>query len=88
MLFRSLEICFGVLRSIGEESSTSSVGMMLDVLELLKKSLLLPFMRIVLDIFGKNLLLHSLGILFDVFDPLGNFSICLIHWGNVLIIYV
>ena len=83
-----MEICFGVLRSIGEESSTSSVGMMLDVLELLKKSLLLPFMRIVLDIFGKNLLLHSLGILFDVFDPLGNFSICLIHWGIVLIIYV
>ena len=58
-----MEICFGVLRSIGEESSTSSVGMMLDELELLKKSLLLLFMRIILDIFGKNLLLHSLGIL-------------------------
>jgi len=37
--------------------------MMLDVLELLKKSLLLSFMRIILDIFRKNLVLHSLGIL-------------------------
>ena len=34
--------CFNVLGSIGEESSTSSMGMMLDTLELLRKSLLLP----------------------------------------------
>ena len=58
-----LGICFGVLGSIGEEYSASSKGMMLDVLELLWKSLLLPFIRIILDTFGKNLLLPSLGIL-------------------------
>ena len=58
-----LRICFGVLGSIGDESSSSSIGMMLDVLELLRKSLQLPFMRIILDTFGKNLLLASLGIL-------------------------
>ena len=58
-----LGICFGVLGSIGKESSASSIGLMLDVLELLRKSLLLPFMRIILDTFGKNLLLPSLGIL-------------------------
>ena len=57
----SLGICFSVLGSIGEGSSVSSIGMMLDVLELLRKSLLLPFMRIILDTFGKNLLLPSLG---------------------------
>ena len=57
----SLGICFNVLGSIGEGSSVSSIGMMLDVLELLRKSLLLPLMRIILDTFGKNLLLPSLG---------------------------
>ena len=59
----SLGICFGVLGSIGKESFSSSIGMMLDVLELLRKSLLLHFMRIILDTFGKNLLLPSLEIL-------------------------
>ena len=37
-----LGICFGVLRSIGEESSASSMEMILDMPELLRKSLLLP----------------------------------------------
>ena len=58
-----LRIHFGVLGSIREESSTSSISVMLDVLELLRKTLLLPLMRIILDTFGKNLLLPSLGIL-------------------------
>ena len=57
----SLGICFSVLGSIREGSSISSIGMMLDVLKLLRKSLLLPLMRIILDTFGKNLLLPSLG---------------------------
>jgi len=34
--------CFNVIRFIGEESSASSIGMVLDMLELLRKSLLLP----------------------------------------------
>nr|POE65832.1 hypothetical protein CFP56_13918 [Quercus suber] len=34
--------CFNVLRFIGEESSASSMGMVFDMLELLKKNLLLP----------------------------------------------
>ena len=34
--------CFNMLGSIGEESSTSSIDMMLDMLEFLGKSLLLP----------------------------------------------
>ena len=34
--------CFNVLRSIGEEFFASSMRMMLDMLELLRKSLLLP----------------------------------------------
>nr|POE59617.1 hypothetical protein CFP56_19136 [Quercus suber] len=59
----SLGICFSVLRSIGEGSSAPSIGMMLDMLELLRKSFLLPFRRIILDTFWKNLLLPSLGIL-------------------------
>ena len=37
------EDCFNVLGSIGEESSGSSMGMMLDMLELLRLSLLLPY---------------------------------------------
>ena len=37
-----LRICFNVLGSIGEDSSASSIGMMLDMPELLRKSLLLP----------------------------------------------
>ena len=38
----SLGICFNVLSSIGEDSCASSVGMMLDMPELLRKSFLLP----------------------------------------------
>jgi len=38
----SLRTCFGVLGSIGKESFASSIGMMLDMLEFLRKSLLLP----------------------------------------------
>ena len=38
----SLGICFNVLESIGEDSSTSSMGMMLNMPKLLRKSLLLP----------------------------------------------
>ena len=34
--------CFNVLRPIREESVASFIGMMLDMLELLRKSLLLP----------------------------------------------
>ena len=71
----SLGICFGVLCSIGEEYSASSLGMMLDVLELLRKSLILPFIRIILDTFGKNLLLPSLGIVC---------LRCLNHWERFL----
>ena len=71
----SLGICFGVLGSIGKESFSSSIGMMLDVLELLRKSLLLHFMRIILDTFGKNLLLPSLGIVC---------LRCLNHWERFL----
>ena len=41
----SLEICFNVLGSIREESSASSIGMILDMPELLRKSLLLPLWR-------------------------------------------
>ena len=52
-----LETCFGVLGSIGEESPASSVGMMLDMFEFLRKSLLLLLMRMKFDVFGKNLLL-------------------------------
>ena len=37
-----LGICFNVLGSIRDDSSTSSMGMMLNMPELLKKSLLLP----------------------------------------------
>ena len=37
-----LGICFNVLGSIGEESFASSIEMMLDMPELLRKSLLLP----------------------------------------------
>ena len=42
LLLPSLGICLGVLGSIGEESSASSIGTMLDMPELLRKSLLLP----------------------------------------------
>ncbi|KAK7855174.1 hypothetical protein CFP56_029337 [Quercus suber] len=38
----SLRICFNVLWSIGEDSFASSMGMMLNIPELLRKSLLLP----------------------------------------------
>ena len=58
-----LGIRIGVLQSIREESSASSISVMLDMLELLRKSLLLPLMRIILNTFRKNLLLPSLGIL-------------------------
>ena len=51
-----LETWFGVLGSIGEEYSASSKGMMLDMFEFLRKSLLL-LMRMKFDVFGKNLLL-------------------------------
>ena len=37
-----LGVCFNVLGSIGEESFASSMEMMLDMPELLRKSLLLP----------------------------------------------
>ena len=47
----SLGICFAILGSIGEGSFALSIGMMLDVLELLRKSLLLPFIRIIIDTF-------------------------------------
>ena len=37
-----LGVCFNVLGSIGEESFASSIEMMVDMPELLRKSLLLP----------------------------------------------
>ena len=42
LLLLSLGICLSVLGSIREESSATSIGTMLDMPKLLRKSLLLP----------------------------------------------
>ena len=88
----SLGTCFSVLGSIREESSASSVGIMLDMFKFLGKSLILLLMRMIFYVFGKNLLLPYWEFALDTWNIEEESSTsllricfrCLKFWGRVI----